>query len=244
MKPVLICEKVTKYFGAFAALSSLSFEVFEDEILGIVGPNGAGKSTLFNVITQVPYRPSSGRILFKGAEIHNMSAPQICKLGIARTFQIPRFFKTMSVWDNLRVAHIYGRRKSHDSSDATTSLMDVLSFVGLAEMKDKVSGKLSLFDEKRLMTASALATEPELLLLDEPMGGLDAEETTVMIEHICKINKQGKTIIVIEHMMAALVQVAERLIVLDNGIKICEGKCSDVVKDANVIRAYLGHRMS
>lgn len=241
MDSIFACEGITKSFGAFKALHDVSFKVFAGQVFGIAGPNGAGKSTLFNVITNVPYPPSSGRIIFKGVRIDNLPAYKICRLGISRTWQIPSYFKSMSILENLKVGYTFGR-VTIDSPKDDQELMNVLDFVGLKEKRDIIAEKLSLFDRKCLMLGSALAVKPMLLLLDEPLGGLNMEEIEAIKKLIVQIKHQGIAILLIEHIMAALTRISDHLMILDFGEKIVEGTPSDVCKDDRVIKAYLGEK--
>ena len=250
MKPLLECKNVSKYFGDFAAVKNLDFQVFPGEIYGIAGPNGAGKTTLFNVITAIPSSLTSGKIIFDGQEIQRLKAHQICHRGIARTFQIPNIFERFTYLENVMIGNIFGKTAKAgriskspvktDPNSAQEGVIDVLRMVGLLEKKDVSVRGVSLFDMKRLMLASALATRLKLILLDEPMGGLNKAEIEQSLDLIRKINKQGITIVIIEHMMTALMTICDRVMILHCGEKISEGKPEEVGRDKAAIKVYLG----
>jgi branched-chain amino acid transport system ATP-binding protein len=240
MDALLRCEGVSKYFGNFGALKNVSFEVFPKEIFGIAGPNGAGKSVLFNVITGVPYSSSSGRIIFNGQNIQKKPPHVICHMGIARTFQTPSTFKSLTVLENLNIGSYFGN-PIHDK-DIIDESEEMLDFVGLQEKKNELPENLSLFDRKIIMIASALISKPKLLLLDEPIGGLNEAEIEQTMELVKKINKSGITIIIIEHIMRVLAGISKRLMILNYGEKLIEGDPDKVVEDEEVIRIYLGDK--
>lgn len=240
MEPLLKVEGLSKNFGKFVAVNKLSFEVFEGEIFGIAGPNGAGKTTLFNIITKIPYGPTTGRITLKDVETHKLAAYEICQKGIARTFQIPQICSSLSVLDNVIVGATFGTKAK--VKDRIREAMKAVDFVGLIDKKD-VSGKdLSLFDKKKCMIASALVMKPLLLLLDEPVAGLNKSETDQMTELIKKIHLQGVTIMIIEHVMAVLMTLSDRVMILSYGEKITEGTPEEVAANENVIKVYLGEK--
>lgn len=233
---ILELEKVNKRFGELAAVKDVSCEVQEGEIFGIAGPNGAGKTTLFNLISGV--LPGSGKIIFNGININGLRPHQICQRGIARTFQIPTLFSTMTVFQNVRVGAHFGLRGGKDEEGI---INEVINFVGLNGRENIIAENLNLFDKKSTMLAAALATKPRLLLLDEPIGGLSPTEIRQSVTLFQKINEGlGVTIIVIEHLMKVLVETSHRLMILHNGEKICVGPPQEVTKDRRVIETYLG----
>jgi branched-chain amino acid transport system ATP-binding protein len=233
---------VTKYFGGLAAVKDLNFHIEQGEILGLIGPNGAGKTTLFNVITGV-YRPDAGVIKFKGKSITGAKPHRICKKGISRTFQIPRPFHNMPVLDNVTAAMLFGKKSKVSMDDARQKATDVLKFVGLSGKEGFLPKGLTGVDLKRLETARAVATEPEILLLDEVMAGLNPTETLETMELIKKVrNDLGITVFMIEHVMKAIMNISDRVMVLHHGEKISEGAPKEVANDRTVIEAYLGER--
>lgn len=233
---LLECKDVSKYFGSLPAVNSVSFEIRNGEIFGIAGPNGSGKTTLFNLITGV--YPFEGTILFDGKEINGLKSHAICHRGIARTFQIPQLFSTLSVYDNIRAGVHFGRRQWRTPLHIVDEVID---FVGLKGKEKMVIPSLKLLDKKLTMIAVALATDPKLLLLDEPMGGLSPHEIRQSIEMIKRINREwGVTIIIIEHFMKVLTELSERMMVLESGAEICLGSPEEVTQDRKVIECYLG----
>lgn len=234
---LLKVEGISKYFGAMAALKDLSFNVFSGEIFGIAGPNGAGKTTLFNVITKF-LNPDGGKIQFKDKYIHKLNPNKICELGIARTFQIPALFESLTTYQNALVGAAFGN--TDKDRNKLNLVKKNLEFFGLWEKKDIIADELSLYERKALMVASALTTEPEMLLLDEPTAGLSKIESDHVMELFKKINNRDVAIIIIEHNMDVLMNISERVMILDHGEKICEGPPGRVCKDEGVIEAYLG----
>lgn len=238
-KVTLRAKNVSRYFGSLAAVNNLSFDVYENEILGIAGPNGSGKTTLMNVITQI-IPPSTGEISYNGKPIHSLKSHQICHLGISRTFQNPVVFDSMSVLDNLKVGLIFGKngRKGFQSKDA----LEILDFVGLSGKENEMTGKLIINDRKKLMIAIALATRPKLLILDEPCAGLTTIESKDIISLIEKIHRKNITVILIEHNMHVLMNISQRVLVIDQGSKLCEGTPEEIWKNEQVIEKYLGRK--
>jgi branched-chain amino acid transport system ATP-binding protein len=233
---ILKCNSVTKQFGKLVAVNDLSFEVGEGEVFGIAGPNGSGKTTTFNLITGV--YPFSGEILFQGAKISGLSPHRICHKGIARTFQIPQLFSSLPVRENIRAGAHFGALGSRDGKENMARIID---FVGLGGKEDTVAANLKLLDKKKTMIATALATKPKMLLLDEPIAGLSPTEIRQSVEMFKRINRElGLTIIIIEHFMKVLTELSQRLMILESGRKICIGAPVDVSKDKRVIECYLG----
>jgi branched-chain amino acid transport system ATP-binding protein len=233
-------KKVSRFFGGLAAIKDVSFEVRKNEILGLIGPNGAGKTTLFNVVNGF-YHPSHGDIFFKAQKTSGFKPHQICRLGIARTFQVVKPLQRMSVLDNV-VASAFLRAK--DKRGAVELARDSLQFTGLYEDRDVISRGLPLGKRKRLEIARALATQPELLLLDESCAGLNPTELDESIGVIRKIKDRGITIMIIEHHMKVIMAISDRIVVLNYGEKIAEGTPLEIRNNPLVVEAYLGETQS
>ncbi len=227
---------VTKYFGGLSALTDVSHDVNKGEILGLIGPNGAGKTTLFNVVNGF-YPPSKGEVLFKGERISHFKPHQICKLGIGRTFQVVRPLRRMTVLDNV-IASAFLRAKS--KAEAAEMALEALRFTGLYEDRDLISKGLPLGKRKKLEITRALATQPEMLLLDESFAGLNPSEQNELITMIREIRTKGITIMVIEHHMKVIMSLSDRIVVLNYGQKIAEGTPKEIRCNPLVIEAYLG----
>jgi branched-chain amino acid transport system permease protein len=234
---IIEVEDLSKSFGGLAALTDLSFSVGAGEIFGIIGPNGAGKSTLFNLLSSV-YQQDSGVVKFKGKDLSTIHKSHlICRLGIGRTFQLVKPFENITVLENIVVGAFCRHRKGRDASRLA---LEILDFVGMLDKKEALGNTLTLADKKRLELARALATEPEVLLLDEVMAGLTSTEIGEAISLIKKIRDQGLTVLVVEHVMQAIMALSDRVMVLAEGQKIMEGSPHEVIRDQRVIKAYLG----
>lgn len=238
---ILEGEKVTKYFGGLAAISDVDFYVDQGEVLGLIGPNGAGKTTLFNLISAALV-PKPGIIKYKGINITGLKPHQICRMGIARTFQTVKTFANLPVIENVRVGALFGPPKGSSSAEATRKAIELLDFVGLSKVSGLPAKDLTLGNQKRLEVARALATQPEVLLLDEMMAGLNQTEVTEAMDLVRQIRDKGITIIMIEHVMKAIMNVCDRIIVLNYGKKIAEGTPQEIASSKTVIEVYLGEQ--
>lgn len=241
---VLDVVDLTKRYGGLAAVDGLSFSVSGAETFGIAGPNGAGKTTLFDAISGHA-RASGGRVVFDGEEIQQHSSHVICHLGVARTFQVPAVFPEHTVLGNILVGAYFGRRprlvpSTRFDGDSVEQAVRAATWVGLDEKLGATAGPLSLFDKKRLMMASALASDPRLLMLDEPVGGLNPGETDRVLDLIRSIRERGVTVVLIEHVMRALMSISDRVMVMNHGRLLFQGTPEDVQHQEEVIRVYLG----
>lgn len=249
--PLLRLSNLTKSFGGVMAVNQVSFDVDHGTIVGLIGPNGAGKTTVFNLITG-NYRPDSGEVLFDGRNIVNMRTNRIVTLGIARTFQTIRLFQNMSVLENV-LAGCHCRMRSgaigamlrlpwqrREEREALEIAVNELEFVGLRPHLDQAARNLSYGNQRLLEVARALATKPRFLILDEPAGGMNDYETQVLVDLIIQIRERGVTVLLIEHDMNLVMQICEKLAVLEYGIMIAEGTPLEIQNDQRVIDAYLG----
>lgn len=237
----LIVQGISKSFGGVHALSDVSFSVDAGEILGLIGPNGAGKTTLFHVIAGT-LAPDKGHVIFLDAKITGLPAHQVCRKGIARTFQNTRPFSNMTVRENVLVAQV-GNRDKIEFENRTLKAQDILKLTGLSGKEDMLAEQLNLIDKKRVELARALATGPKLILLDEVLGGLNTSEMPEALNLIKTIRDHMEiTVVWIEHVMSALMNLSERVLVLNQGQLICEGVPEEVCRDPLVVEAYLGEQ--
>ncbi len=235
--PLLSLEGVSKAFAGVRAVWDVSLEVPAGAVLGVMGPNGSGKTTLFNLISGA-IRPDRGRIRIRGAEITGLPPHRVCAHGIARTFQHVRPFPGLSALDNVLVGQLYGRRRGRDAAAGEAERL--LALVGLAGKADVPCARLSLLERRRLELARALATGPELLLLDEFMAGLTPSETAEAMAVIRRVHDAGVTLVIVEHIVWALLDLSDRILVLSAGEKIADGPPAAVAADPAVVDAYLG----
>lgn len=238
MTILLSVQGVSKRFGGLQALQNVTFDLPQGQILGLIGPNGAGKTTLFNAINGV-YPPERGRIVFRDRDVTGFKPYQLAKMGMARTHQIVRPLNELSVRENVMVGACFGH-ENQDLSNASKIADEVLEFVGLASRGDQLAGSLNVAQKKRLEMARALASHPHLLLLDEVLAGLNHAEIDNMIQTVLKIREQGITVIMIEHVMKAMMNISDRIVVLDYGQQIAEGSPEAITNDPKVVEAYLG----
>lgn len=233
---VLEAKDVSMYFGELAALKEINLSVEQGEILGLIGPNGAGKTTFFNCATGF-LTCTRGDIFFKGQNITRVPAHRVCHIGICRTFQIVQSFSEMTVLENVMMGAFC---RHPNTGNSMRSAQEILDFTGLADKSDQIAGSLTLADQKRIELARTIATEPDLILLDEVMAGLNPSETEEAIELIKKIHQKGLTLIVVEHVMEVIMNISHRIAVFDSGEFIVEGPPEKIVRDERVIQAYLG----
>lgn len=248
---LLSVNELTKIFGGLIAVNDVSFSVEKDSVVGLIGPNGAGKTTVFNCITG-NYRPEQGKIEFAGANITGLAPHKIVKMGVARTFQSIRLFSRLSALENVLAGRhcrlksgflacmFHTRSQRREEREAIERCMSELEFVGLARLYADNGGSLSYGQQRLLEIARALASDPELLILDEPAGGMNDQETAELVELIMQIRKRGVTILLIEHDMRLVMKVCQKLIVLEHGALIAQGDAETVRDNPDVIAAYLG----
>ena len=241
---MLKCVGVSKGFGGLQALKNVDFTVKDGEIAGLVGPNGSGKSTLLNLISGV-YKPDSGQVLFFDEDISKLPPYSICTKGITKTAQTVQSFPEMTAMENVLTSVLFNQNKSTSKLDSIEKTRELLSFVGLSKEKFDVKAKsLNVVELRRIQLAKALATSPKLLLLDELLTGLTPKESDEAIALIKLINKQGVTVLIVEHVMRVIMGLCSRVIVLQHGEKICEGTPKQVCSDENVVKVYLGKRFT
>lgn len=241
-KEVLSLENICKRFGGLLVLSDINLILAEREIVGLIGPNGAGKSTLFNVITSI-YQPDEGEIFLRGKRITGYPSHQICRSGLARTFQLVKVFLSMTALENTLVGAYYGQRLKGKAARQTA--LESLELVELADKKDEITGKMTLSERRLLEVARALASRPSVALLDEPMAGLNLSETMKMLQIINRAREERNLAILwVEHKMEAIFHLCDRVVVLDFGQKIADGPPEEIIKNNTVIEAYFGRPLA
>ncbi|CAB1076424.1 Branched-chain amino acid ABC transporter, ATP-binding protein LivG (TC 3.A.1.4.1) [Olavius algarvensis Delta 1 endosymbiont] len=233
---ILSANNITKHFGGLTAVGDLSFELQKNEVLALIGPNGAGKTTVFNCLSGF-MPPDAGAVYFEEKPLRGLQPYQICQLGVARTFQIVKPFLTISVLDNVMVGAL---ARENSTAKAQKAALEIIEFMGLSKWAQKEAQGLPMPLRKRLELARALATQPKVLLLDEVMAGLNPTEVDELITLLKQVNRQGISILLIEHVMRGVMALSQRVIVISYGVKIAEGKPEEIVENKEVIEAYLG----
>ncbi len=239
MSHFLLCRNISKVFGGIEALSDVNLEVDRNSITGVIGPNGAGKTTLFNIMSGA-LLPSGGEVIFKGKKVSGMGPARVCRLGIARTYQLVRPFSSLSAIENVMIGLGFGRAEPMSKKDRVTEAFRILEMVGLESKINHAAEGLTLVEKKHLEIARALATAPEILLLDEVVSGLNPTEVSRTVETIRQIRESGITVIMIEHILKVVMALCERVVVLNYGVQIAEGSPEEVVSNEAVIEAYIG----
>jgi len=251
MSALFSANGLHKSFGGVRAVRDISFDIPDGAVFAIIGPNGAGKSTLLNLMSGI-YQPDAGALTFNGTDLSGLPAHRRVRLGIARTFQKIRLFKQLSVLDNVVAGFhthheipawqylVHGASFRHDYTHCRTEAMELLNFVGLAQRRNVLAGSLSYGEQRMLEFARALATRPRLLLIDEPAAGLSASEVDSLLDRILTMRRKGVTVVVVEHNMELVMNVADRILVMDYGQYLFEGAPADVQKNPAVVAAYLG----
>jgi branched-chain amino acid transport system ATP-binding protein len=235
---ILVVDNVTKRFGGLTANQSISFSINEGEIIGLIGPNGAGKSTLFNCISCY-YNADGGSIAFNGTGIGKSTPETICRLGIGRTFQIVKIFKDMTVLENIMIGAFLRNKRKKDAEGKAKEAAEIFGFTDKLHMK---ATSLTISDQKRLEVARVYATSPRIMLLDEMMAGLNIHEVRESVDLILRLKNMGITLVLVEHIMEAIMPIADRVVVLDYGEKIAEGTPDEVINNEKVIQAYFGDK--
>jgi branched-chain amino acid transport system ATP-binding protein len=238
MEPILKVVNLTKKFGGLIANENISFSVNKGEIVSIIGPNGAGKTTLFNCLTGFQ-KPEVGSVIFDYYKLDGLSPNSIARKGLVRTFQIVQTFAAMTILDNVMIGALINTR---DLKTAENRAIEVLNFVGLIDKKDSLGKNLTIADKKRLEIARAVAAQPQMLLLDECIAGLNPAEVKQAVELLQKVRDAGVTLLIVEHVMEVIMPISTKVVVLDSGKKIAEGKPEEIALDEKVIKAYLGDR--